>query len=178
MRHERRQGQLQCGLLLRGRLVVGHGRRVPRWLRVPRRLVVGIPARVCAWIFLPECVDVYNTACVPGWLLLPERLVVGEFAVPGGVLLSGQRIVGHTNCLRAGDVLCDEFIVQQRCMCGRLRVRVARFSTNMRQWKLLSCGNNYGGCVFKGICNKDPVVREKFLETDFEKRVWDPMVPR
>lgn len=40
-----------------------------------------------------------------------------------------------------------------------------------------SCGN-YGGCVFKNICNKDPAVREKFLETDFEKRFWNPLEAR
>lgn len=40
-----------------------------------------------------------------------------------------------------------------------------------------SC-NNYGGCVFKGICNKDPSVREVFLATDFEKKHWNPLEVR
>ena len=40
-----------------------------------------------------------------------------------------------------------------------------------------SC-NNYGGCVFKGICNKDPAVREAFLWTDFEKKYWNPLEVR
>lgn len=42
---------------------------------------------------------------------------------------------------------------------------------------LESCGN-YGGCVFKNICSKDPRVREKFLETDFERRWWNPLQDR
>jgi hypothetical protein len=40
-----------------------------------------------------------------------------------------------------------------------------------------SC-NNYGGCVFKGICSKSPTVRENFLKTDFEKRFWNPLEVR
>ena len=42
---------------------------------------------------------------------------------------------------------------------------------------LQSCGN-YGGCAFKNICNKDPAVRNTFLETDFEKRYWNPLEAR
>lgn len=42
---------------------------------------------------------------------------------------------------------------------------------------LQSC-NNYGGCVFKGICSKDPRVRDNFLKTDFEKRFWNPLEER
>jgi len=32
-----------------------------------------------------------------------------------------------------------------------------------------SC-TKYGGCVFRNICNKDPSVRQNFLESDFEKK--------
>lgn len=40
-----------------------------------------------------------------------------------------------------------------------------------------SCGN-YGGCVFKNVCNKDRSVRHHFLETDFERRYWNPLEER
>ncbi len=40
-----------------------------------------------------------------------------------------------------------------------------------------SC-HNYGGCEFRGICNKDPASRQNYLETNFEKRVWDPLRKR
>lgn len=33
-------------------------------------------------------------------------------------------------------------------------------------------------CAFKGICSKDPSVRERFLESDFEKRHWNPLEVR
>jgi len=40
-----------------------------------------------------------------------------------------------------------------------------------------SC-HKYGGCVFREICSKSPSVRDKFLETNFEKRTWNPLIPR
>lgn len=36
----------------------------------------------------------------------------------------------------------------------------------------------YGGCQFRGICGKDPAVREAFLKADFVKRPWDPLQVR
>ena len=40
-----------------------------------------------------------------------------------------------------------------------------------------SCGN-YGGCPFRMICGKSPVVRDGWLESAFYKRVWDPLIVR
>lgn len=45
----------------------------------------------------------------------------------------------------------------------------------------MSCGM-YGGCKFRGVCSKDPSVRERFLEADFIKLApedrWNPIKPR
>jgi hypothetical protein len=38
--------------------------------------------------------------------------------------------------------------------------------------------NNYGGCQFRKICSKAPQVRESFLESDFERRTWNPLEVR
>lgn len=39
--------------------------------------------------------------------------------------------------------------------------------------------NKFGGCRFRDICSKSPQVRDKFLETSFEKGPqWNPLVPR
>jgi hypothetical protein len=38
--------------------------------------------------------------------------------------------------------------------------------------------HHYGGCVFRGVCSKSPEVRQKFLESDFHKAPWNPLVPR
>ena len=40
-----------------------------------------------------------------------------------------------------------------------------------------SC-DKYGGCRFRGICNKDPSIRQQFLKTHFEFRKWNPMEER
>lgn len=40
-----------------------------------------------------------------------------------------------------------------------------------------SC-HKYGGCPYRNICGKDPSVRQAFLDTDFETREWNPLVPR
>lgn len=40
-----------------------------------------------------------------------------------------------------------------------------------------SC-HQYGGCAFRKICSKDPSVRQKFLESDFSRRPWNPLEPR
>lgn len=40
-----------------------------------------------------------------------------------------------------------------------------------------SCGN-YGGCQFRGICGKSPLVRDKWLQANFTRRVWDPLAIR
>jgi hypothetical protein len=40
-----------------------------------------------------------------------------------------------------------------------------------------SC-SNFGNCEFRGICNKDPAVREMFLKTEFEKVLWNPLEVR
>lgn len=36
----------------------------------------------------------------------------------------------------------------------------------------------YGGCAFRKVCSKSPEVRQKFLESDFVKRHWNPLEAR
>jgi len=38
--------------------------------------------------------------------------------------------------------------------------------------------DKFGGCVFRETCSRSPASREKWLAAEFNKRVWDPMVPR
>jgi hypothetical protein len=42
--------------------------------------------------------------------------------------------------------------------------------------------DKFGGCRFRGVCSKDPSVRERFLEADFIKlpseERWNPLKPR
>lgn len=38
--------------------------------------------------------------------------------------------------------------------------------------------DKFGGCEFLGICSSDPAMRERFLESDFSKKIWDPTQQR
>jgi hypothetical protein len=40
-----------------------------------------------------------------------------------------------------------------------------------------SC-HKFGGCVFREICSRSPSVRDKFLESSFTRREWNPLIPR
>jgi len=41
-----------------------------------------------------------------------------------------------------------------------------------------SACQKYGGCPFLDVCSKSPQVREDFLESGYEKRVWNPLEVR
>jgi len=55
----------------------------------------------------------------------------------------------------------------------------ARTFANLNRWPQndKSC-HKYGGCPFRDICSKSPSVRDKFLESSFERREWNPLIPR
>jgi hypothetical protein len=36
----------------------------------------------------------------------------------------------------------------------------------------------YGGCPYREICNKDESVRDRFLESNFKERDWNPLEVR
>jgi hypothetical protein len=42
--------------------------------------------------------------------------------------------------------------------------------------------DKFGGCMFRGICSKDPGVRQAFLDSNFTKLAleerWNPLKPR
>lgn len=74
----------------------------------------------------------------------------------------------------------------------RTEAQIEEWLANTREWLALaedyatkgfwpmndrSC-HMYGGCVFRRVCSKSPEVRQKFLETDFYKREWNPLASR
>jgi len=40
-----------------------------------------------------------------------------------------------------------------------------------------SC-HKYGGCPFIPVCTKSNVIREKFIESNYDVRAWNPLIPR
>lgn len=49
--------------------------------------------------------------------------------------------------------------------------------TNQYPMNDKSC-HQYGGCPFRPVCSRPPAARQKWLETDYVRRVWDPLQPR
>jgi hypothetical protein len=58
-------------------------------------------------------------------------------------------------------------------------VRQAEQNVLLDHWPMndTAC-DNYGGCALRGICSKDPSVREAYLKSDFTKQPWDPLKVR
>lgn len=58
-------------------------------------------------------------------------------------------------------------------------IKLAEVYAKAEHWPMndTSC-SMYGGCAFQGVCGKDPSVRHTFLEADFTRRVWDPLISR
>jgi PD-(D/E)XK nuclease superfamily protein len=58
-------------------------------------------------------------------------------------------------------------------------LNLARQCAQEEYWPMndKSC-HKYGGCPFREICNKSPSVRDRFLESNFVRREWNPLIPR
>lgn len=102
------------------------------------------------------------------------------FSIPvRGIIIDGIQVgVGFTRfqrgfALRTPDQIHEWF--------SELPIWLAQAESYARSgsWPMndTSC-SKYGGCVFQGICNKDPKVRDSFLQTDFVQKVWDPIQSR
>lgn len=61
----------------------------------------------------------------------------------------------------------------------KIWLRQAEIFADKNYWPMndKSC-HKYGGCPFREICSKSPSVRDKFLESNFERRMWNPLIPR
>jgi hypothetical protein len=98
---------------------------------------------------------------VSGVIIDAAQIMVGFTAFGRGITMrsQGQLEEWHQNS-EAWLHLAERFSAEEKWPQNRM-----------------SC-NNYGGCVFKNICNKDPAVRQLFLETDFKKEFWNPLEVR
>lgn len=57
--------------------------------------------------------------------------------------------------------------------------REMEISATTQHWRKneMACGM-YGGCPWRDMCNKGEASRQKWLQAEYTKRVWDPMIPR
>lgn len=103
-----------------------------------------------------------------------------QFATPvAGVIIDAAQIaVGFTRFQR-GFTYRTETQLEEWLADARFWFAQAEGFAEKGHWPMndKACGM-YGGCTFRKICSKSPEVRERFLESDFERRPWNPLEPR
>ena len=104
--------------------------------------------------------------------------VVYDMPVSGVIIDAAQIAVGFSAFARGFTMRSDGQLDEWLLNTGEW-LRLARGFAERGNWPMneKSCGN-YGGCSFRGVCSKDPAVRQLFLESDFEKRLWNPLEER
>lgn len=104
--------------------------------------------------------------------------VIYNTPVKGVIIDAAQIAVGFTSFARGftyrSDSELEEWLDNTKWWLGQ-----AEGFAEANFWPMndKSC-HKYGGCPFRKICSKSPEVRQKFLETDFVKRQWNPLEAR
>lgn len=121
--------------------------------------------------------DQYNPHNQMTLYSLAAKVVFG-MPVKGVVIDAAQIAVGFTRFERGftfrTDSQLEEFLGNARWW-----ISVAHRCADEGNWPMneSSCGD-YGGCPFRDICSKAPEMRERFLESNFTRRHWNPLQER
>lgn len=96
-----------------------------------------------------------------------------------GVIIDGCQIAVGFSAFERGitkrtDAQLEEWLGDAAYWIGQNELFVRQNYWPMND---TSC-NDYGGCAFRGICSKDPRVREQYLRSDFHIDKWDPLKVR
>ncbi len=104
--------------------------------------------------------------------------VIYQTPVRGVIIDAAQVAVGFSRFVR-GFTFRTESQIEEWLANTREWLKLAEGYAQSGFWPMndKSC-HQYGGCVFRKVCSKSPEVRQKFLETDFEKRPWNPLEVR
>lgn len=104
--------------------------------------------------------------------------VIYQTPVRGVIIDAAQIAVGFTRFSRGFTFRTDSQI-EEWLEDTKRWLELAEQYAVAGHWPMndKSC-NDYGGCTFRKICSKSPEVRQKFLESDFKKQVWNPLIPR
>lgn len=104
--------------------------------------------------------------------------VIYNVPVAGVIVEAAQILVGTSDFNRGfslrTEAQLNEFLEDTMYWFDRAERNVM---SNYWPMNDKSC-HHYGGCAFRQICNKDPAVRDKFLESDYTIRPWNPLEPR
>lgn len=102
------------------------------------------------------------------------------FNIPvAGVIIDAVKVVaGYTEFAR-GFTMRTQSQLDEWITDTRQWTEIIKFSVEHNYWPMndSSC-HQYGGCAFREVCSQDPAVRNSYLSTYFEKRIWNPLIPR
>lgn len=104
--------------------------------------------------------------------------IIFDQPIAGVVIDAAQIMVGFTRFFRGfAPRTPDES--EEWLKDFKLTVRYAHACGEVNYWPMndKSC-HDYGGCVFRSICGGAPSVRDAILDANFDKREWNPLIPR
>lgn len=103
------------------------------------------------------------------------------FGIPvKGVIIDAAQIAVGFSRFERGFTFRDEAQLNEWYDNAMFHIETARAATKEQHFPMnTSSCNNFGGCQFRNICSKSPVVREQFLKGDFvQGERWDPLKTR
>ena len=96
----------------------------------------------------------------------------------GGIIDGAQVAVDFTK-MQSGLVQLTKAQIDEWLKDIQIYIKQSESYAKDGYWPMndKSC-HHFGGCEFRGVCNKDPAIREQYLKTKFERRVWNPLKER
>lgn len=104
--------------------------------------------------------------------------MIFDIPIAGVIIDAVQVMVGYTDFARGftmrTQAQLDEWLVDTKHW-----TEILKFAVEHDYWPMneSSC-HMYDGCTFRDICSQTPAVRQVYLNTYFEKKYWNPLVPR
>lgn len=104
--------------------------------------------------------------------------IIYRTPIKGVIIDAAQVAVGFTRFSRGFTYRTESQIEEWLKDCRYWFEQQAHFA-EAGYWPMndKSC-HKYGGCVFRKVCSKSPEVRQVFLDSDYERMVWNPLEPR
>jgi hypothetical protein len=96
-----------------------------------------------------------------------------------GVVIDATQVAVGFNRFERGMTLRSDDQLDEWYEGLNYYIKMAEGYAKQGYWPMneSSCGN-YGGCPFQGVCSKAPRLRTTWLQADFHRRIWDPLVVR
>ena len=105
--------------------------------------------------------------------------VVFNTLVRGVMIDAAQIAVGFTAFARSITMRSEDQLEEWLGNVGDWLRLAERFASTGRYPRNESSCHKFGGCAFRDVCSKSPVVRQQFLDTDFDtSNPWNPLKAR